>query len=215
MSESAAERVRSAHFEDLLGSARDGDTDAFVELLARAAPDLRRSIFIDAPWRSSLSEDDVVQVTFTEAFLRLDRFVGSNAISFQAWLKKIAQNNIRAAIRGLNSSKRPSPLNRRGLRTGRPDSEADLLVELGVVSATPSRAAARDEMREIMSEAIKKLPPDYAAVINLYYFEGLRGEELALRLRRSRGAASMLLARARDRLAELVGSPSRFFTDSP
>lgn len=195
--------------------ARAGDGDALTELLARCAGPLRASIRIDPPWRSHLSEDDVVQVTFTEAFLRFEQFVGANALVFQVWLKKIAQNNIRAAIRAMNSSHRPPP--HRRIRDTRSEvgGEGGLIDVLGAISNTPSRVAARSEAGKHLDAALRRLPEEYQAVINLYYFEGIRGDELGARLQRSRGAAYMLLTRARDLLAEFMGTPSQFFTDSP
>ena len=53
-----------------------------------------------------------------------------------------------------------------------------------------------------------------ATVVRLYDIEGRSGPEVATTMGRSRGAVVMLRARAHDRLAELLGSGSKFFSDS-
>lgn len=199
----------------LLARAHLGDEEALIALLASQAPALRQAITIARKWRPIIEVEDVIQMTFSEAFLRFDQFVGSHPRALTAWLTTIAKNNVRAGIRGLESAKRPHP-DRRLVTAGAPGrSHEDLLQDIGVSTATPSRFAAKDEACRAIKSSLEKLPPDYATVIRLYYFEGLTGENLAEAMNRSRGAASMLLARARDRLAEVMGTPSLFFTDTP
>ena len=55
---------------------------------------------------------------------------------------------------------------------------------------------------------------DYEQALRLFELEGLSGEEVAERMGRSHGAVRMMLARARERLAEVLGSDSRFFSSS-
>ena len=64
----------------------------------------------------------------------------------------------------------------------------------------------------MLTEAIKKLPPDYATVIRLYDLEGRTGPRVAEAMSRSRGAIHMLRARAHDMLVSFLGSQSQYFT---
>ena len=93
------------------------------------------------------------------------------------------------------------------------DSYITLLEVLGRTSTTPSRHAARREIADIVRSALDKLPADYARAVRLYDLEGRSSEEVAATLGRSVGAVHMLRARAHDRLCELLGSESKFFSD--
>lgn len=191
--------------------ATSGDTAALTELLQRHAPRLRAEISIDARWRSVLEPDDVLQVTFIEAFLKIDRFVPAGPNALWAWLRRIAENNVRDAIKGLERQKRPPPAVQLAAPDGG-DSGAVLLEQLGVTTTTPSRVAAGNEWKAALGAALDALPADYAGVIRAYDLEGHSIARTAEIMRRTPGAVHMLRTRAHARLTELLGSDSRFFS---
>src|SRR5262245_56325849 len=123
----------------LLQSAVEGDTTALRALLEHCGGDVRRRIsgLIDKRWRASIDEDDVMQVTYLEAFLHIDQLTARDSTSFLSWLTRIAENALRDAIRGLSRQRRPNPARRVDVPVG-PDSYAGLLECLGVTSTTPS-----------------------------------------------------------------------------
>lgn len=88
-----------------------------------------------------------------------------------------------------------------------------LLEQLVGTGSTPSRHSARDEAVGILNDVIGKLPPDYGKVVRLYDLEERPAEEVAFSMGRSVGAVHMLRVRAHERLRELLGSESRFFSD--
>jgi RNA polymerase sigma factor (sigma-70 family) len=63
-----------------------------------------------------------------------------------------------------------------------------------------------------MEGALRQLPPDYEKVIRLYDLAGKSPAEVAQEMGRSQGAVFMLRARAHDRLREVLGSSSQFFS---
>lgn len=198
---------------ELIRRAIAGDEGALGELLSRHAGALRARLHgkIGEVWRSVLEEDDVLQVTYLEAFLRIGSFEDRGEGSFMAWLTRIAENNLRDAIRGLERAKRPDP--RRQVRPTNPEeSYAGLVEVLGVTYTTPSMNAARGEMVREMERMLKRLPEDYERVIRMYDLEGKDIEEVCRELGRKSGAVYMLRARAHERLASLLGSESRFFS---
>lgn len=200
----------------LIQSARTGDHGAMSALLGRHGPVVRQRLNkrIGPHFRGVLDEDDVMQVTYLEAFLRMSAFTaraGAPGLSFVAWLTQIAENNLTDAIRGLERAKRPDP--RRRVRSAPvQDSYASLIEVLGVESVTPSREAAMNEAVRAVEEAIKRLPPDYQKVVRLYDLDFRRVEEVAAEMGRSAGAIFMLRARAHDRLKEIMGAASKFFS---
>ncbi|HWL92285.1 MAG TPA: sigma-70 family RNA polymerase sigma factor [Phycisphaerae bacterium] len=199
----------------LVEQARLGDQRALCALLERSGLELQNQIQnqIGTHYRGQFDADDILQVTFMEAFLRVQSLEPGGSGSFAAWLRRIALNNLRDAIRELECDKRPSP-GRRVQFTGGGESYVHLIEQIAAVSNTASRVCAGEELRQGVDAALKELPGDYEQALRLFELQGLTGEEVAKRMGRSHGAVRMLLARARERLAEVLGSDSRFFSDS-
>ena len=198
---------------ELIMLAVQGHEASLTELLERHGPTVRGRLAasIGQHWKSSLDEDDVLQVTYLEVFLRIRSFEDRGEGSFLAWISRIADNNLRDAIRGLERAKRPDP--RRRVQPRSPeDSYTGLVGLLGVTYTTPSVNAARGEMITEMDRALSMLPGDYERVIRLYDLEGKGIEAVAEELGRTTGAVYMLRARAHERLAEQLGSESKFFS---
>jgi RNA polymerase sigma-70 factor, ECF subfamily len=190
-----------------------GDADAMTELLGEHGPDVERSLSIAREWRSVLEPADVMQVTYLEAFLEVKRYDPDLAPPFRAWLQRIAENNLRDAIRGLQRRKRPQPAN----RIESPptvDSTWELYAHLGVTTTTPSRYVTAQERLEHLDAALEALPDDYGQVVRLYDLQGLPIAEVARRMERSVGAVHMLRARAHDRLREMLSAKSGLFGTS-
>jgi len=198
--------------ETLLSRAVAGDADALATLLERHGPQVRRELRIGRKWQSVLSVDDVMQVTYLEAFLRIKNFTPQGEGSFQGWVRRIAENNARDAIKGLECAKRPAPQRQINVPAG-DDSCVALLELLGGTTTTPSRGAALNEVRDILETAIRALPKDYQTVVRQYDLQGRSASEVASSMARSKGAVHMLLARAHIRLREMLGAESKFFTD--
>ena len=198
-----------------LQQAVEGDVKALRDLLERFGGEVRNRIRgqIDKRWQSMLDEDDVMQVTYLEAFLHIDQLTARDIPSFVAWLTRIAENAIRDAIRGLTRQKRPDPAKRIVAMQGM-DSYIGLLDCLGVTTTTPSRQVACKDAIGAIQGAIDRLPNDYQTAVKLYDIEGRAVADVATAMGRSVGAVHMLRARAHDRLRQDLGSSSQFFTGS-
>ncbi len=197
--------------DELVAKATHGDAEALRALLEHHGLSIRNELKISPKWNGVVDADDVMQVTYLEAFMRILDFQAAGTDAFRSWLRRIAENNLRDAIKGLERQKRPQ--NR---VNGPPGAESyvALVDQLAGTTTTPSRHAAAHEFQEIVEAALKDLPQDYEKVLRLYELEGRPGREVAAAMGRSPGAVKMLLARARDRLREALGSRSRFFSDS-
>ena len=199
--------------ETLTAAAIGGDPDALAELLCRVEPELRLRLNGKIPrrYRSAFDEDDVLQVTFVEVFLRIGQFSPAGPGSFLSCITQITENNLRDAIRELERNKR---LPRSLQIVASEDSYFTMLGNLAGTTTTPSRSASRDEVKAAMENAVQSLPPDYAKVVRLYDLQGKSIDEVgaAFEPPRRRGAVHMLRARAHDRLRELLGDTTRFFT---
>jgi len=201
---------------DLLVRAQGGDHAAIGDLFERHGPDVRRSLANAIPkkFAALISIDDVMQQTYMDAFLDLAKFHARDSSAFSAWLTKLARRNLVDAMRMLRAEKRGGNRNRIEPDPTR-DSCVSLFGFLGGISRTPSREAAVTESRQAIQHALAQLPNTYQEVIRRYDLEGQAIEEVARHLDRSSGAVYMLRARAHDRLAEILGSASRFFSDAP
>jgi len=198
----------------LLERAGSGDRQALADLLAAIGPQVRARLVgrIAPGYRSVLEEDDVMQVTYLEAVLDIEKFVGGGVAGFVAWLTRMAEHNLLDATRALSSAKRPDPRRKVGPPPSYQDSVIGLMDMLGATSQTPSRDAARLEAGAWLERALKQLPPDYERVIRLYDLAGKDPAIVAAEMGRSQGAVFMLRARAHDRLKQILGSASKFFS---
>ena len=203
----------TADAEARIRAAVAGDADAMAELLNEHGPDVERTLTIARAWRSVLEPADVMQVTYLEAFLEIRRYDPERAQPFRAWLQRIAENNLRDAIRGLQRQKRPQPSNRVTV-PARADSTWELYGHLGVTTTTPSRYATHEERVSHLNAALEALPDDYGQVVRLYDLQGLPIAEVSRQMKRSAGAVHMLRARAHDRLRQLLSPESGLFGTS-
>src|SRR5262249_861072 len=146
-----------------------------------------------------------------EAFLQIGKFKAEGAGAFLGWLTRIAQNNLRDAVRELSAVKR-SPPGQRVVAGNQQDSESVLLANLGITTTTPSRNVASEEVRAAINNAIALMPPDYGTVVRLYDLEGKSIGDVAAAMRRSTGAAHMLRTRAHEHLRDILGSDTAFFS---
>ena len=203
----------SSSDDQLLVRAHQGQHEAIVQLLERHGPAARGVLAgaIPGKFAAVVSVDDVMQQTYLDAFLDIGKFHARDAVAFKAWLIKLARRNLVDAIRMLRAEKRGGSRIRIEPDTGG-DSFVSLFEFLGGISRTPSREAAITESRLAIQSSLQRLPAAYQDVIRMYDLEGRPIEEVARHLTRSPGAVYMLRARAHERLAEIMGSASKYFS---
>ena len=198
---------------DDLSRAVDGDRAAFVSLLKRHGPVARRAVRGRIPprWQSVLSEEDVLQQTYADAFVHIRQLTAQHESSFAKWLETIACHNLNEVLKLLAAAKRGG-LRKRVDPAANDESFIALHEWLAATSTTPSRHAARGEAKAALERAIGQLPEDYQRVVWMYDLEGRTVEQVAEALQRSPGAVFMLRARAHERLRELMGHTSEFLS---
>lgn len=190
----------------MLDEARRGDPEALGRLLEdyRGRLTAAAGRRLGAGLRTRLDPSDVVQETFLKAGREFDRFAGDDR-AFLCWLLRILENHLADEVRYDRRIPR-----RRDLQ----DSLDTLLGNAGFPhdgaltsqAPTPSEAAARRERRQLLAEAVDRLPADYREVYQLRTVQHLPFEDVAGRMGRSPGAVRMLWARALERLStELRG----------
>lgn len=189
--------------------AAGGDADALVRLLQQHGPAVRRLIHGEIPrqFRAVLSEDDVMQESYAEAFLSIHQLEPGG--SFFGWLRRIAKNNLLDAAKGLRAECRGGNHSRVEIERG-DEGALSLLDVLADSGTTPSRGAMRGELKEVLSAALSQLPDAYRDIVRLYDLECRPVDEVAQTLGCSPGAVFMRRARARDALRQILGGFSNF-----
>lgn len=182
----------------LLAKAREGDRNAFNELVTRYS----RKIYRLAKHITQNDEDaeDVLQETFLKAYEHLGDFHGQS--KFYTWIVRIAVNESLMKLRKRKSD-RTVPLDE-PLDTG----EDTVVREIAVWEDDPEQKYSRDELGRILQDAVESLRPSFRTVFVLRDIEELSTEETAEALGISVPAVKSRLLRARLQLREKL---SRFF----
>jgi len=186
--------VDQAGFDEsaLVAAAQQGGVEAFTSLVNR----YERRIFRLARHITQSTEDaeDVLQETFLKAYEHLEDFQGNSR--FYTWLVRIAVNQ---ALMKLRKRKGDATVSLdEPIDTG----EETVTREVAVWDPNPELIYSREEMREILQNAIDSLPPAFRAVFALRDIEGLSTEETAAMLNLTIPAVKSRLLRARLRLRE-------------
>ena len=182
----------------LLAKAREGDLAAFNELVNAYS----RKIFRLAKHITQNDEDaeDVLQETFLKAFEHLSGFQGQS--KFYTWIVRIAVNESLMKLRKRKSD-RSVPLDE-PVDTG----EDTVVREIAVWEENPEQKYSREELGQILDEAVQGLRPAFRTVFVLRDIEELSTEETAEALGISIPAVKSRLLRARLQLREKL---TRFF----
>src|SRR5690348_4665585 len=181
-----------------VAKARQGDLTAFNELVNRYS----RKIFRLAKHITQNDEDaeDVLQETFLKAFEHLGDFQGQS--KFYTWIVRIAVNESLMKLRKRKSD-RTVPLDE-PVDTG----EDQVVREIAVWEDNPEQKYSREEMANILEEAVDTLRPAFRTVFVLRDIEELSTEETAEALGISVPAVKSRLLRARLKLRDKL---NRYF----
>lgn len=204
--------MEGASEADLMLAVR-GDRPALSRLLQVHAASLAAQLAERFPRRcaAAFTIDDVLQQTFTDAFLAITQFEPRGPGTFLAWLVTLGRRNLQDAIRLIDADKRGGGRVRPAVDVDS-DSSVQLFERLSGSDTTPSRHAARAEMCGALRHALQALPEPHRRVVQLVDLEEQAVERVAEILGRSAGAVYMLRSRAHRWLQELLGRPSQFLS---
>jgi RNA polymerase sigma factor (sigma-70 family) len=129
--------------------------------------------------------EDVLQESFTDAFMQLKNFQGKSA--FGAWLKQIV---VFKSIGLLKKQKITF-------------AEAEPEIEKLIDTEPPDEEDIQFSVESI-KRAVQQLPDGYRTVLSLYLFEGYDHEEIAEILRVAQSTVRTQYIRARQKLLDLI-----------
>ena len=172
---------------DLIAAARDGDREAFDDLV--------RATYADTytlAYRLTGNEEDardVSQEAYLRAYRAIDRFRGD--AQFSTWMYRITAN-CAATYLGRRSRHRHDVLDDT-VPVADPRTDHD-----------PQLRADASDLRNRLARALEDLPPRLRAVVVLRDIYDLPHESIAAELGISESAAKVRLHRARNKLREQV-----------
>jgi RNA polymerase sigma-70 factor (ECF subfamily) len=173
---------------ELVERARQGDTDAFGELVDRHRAGVYRAAL--AALGSPAEADDAAQDAFLTAYLRLASFRGE--ASFRTWLLTIAWhqaiNRRRKLTRWWRFSPRPNP-------DAAPGHDEE--IEIAGSDRSPEDMLGDVRLRQDIERAIDELPPKLRDCLLLAAAGDYKYEEIASMLKAPLGTIKWRISEAR------------------
>ena len=170
---------------ELLHQAREGDTNAFEELVQRYESQVAATVI--GMLGKCPEADDVGQEVFIRFYRALDDFRQSSRLG--TYLTRIAMNL------SLNELKRRR---RRQMFFKKPPDD------MNGIAINPDNSITKNERKNLVQYAIQKLEPPFRAVIVLRLIEGYSTAETARILNIPTGTVLSRLSRAQKRLREFL-----------
>ncbi len=189
--------------QDLIHSARKGDSMAFGELM-QAHQD---KIYTLCYRMTGNAEDaaDLTQEVFLSAWRSLSRFQEQS--SFGTWVYRMATN---ASIDFLRREKRRQVLS----MTMEEDSE-ERQAQVPDERYSPHRLLEQKEARQAVADALAALSPEHRQVLVLREMEGLSYQEVGQLLDLEEGTVKSRIARARLALRDFLIKSGNFSAPPP
>ncbi len=168
--------------QDLIDRCREGESKAQFEIYR---------LYYKAMYNTSFrivgdeqEAEDIMQESFFKAFDKISTY--RNEVSFGAWLRRIVVNTSIDALKKRRLSFMP------------------IEEAYGVKSETAEESDYTVETVEQMKDAIEKLPEGYKLVLNLHLIEEYDHNEIANMLGITASTSRSQLARAKQRLIEII-----------
>lgn len=111
-------------------------------------------------FKNSEDTDDFVQEVFIKVYMHLDSFKFNS--TFATWVTKIAYNS---ALNSISRRQEYTPLAHEELLTGK--------------DRTPEEEQIRKITAEAIRESIEDLPEQYSMCVEMYFFHGLKYDEIS------------------------------------
>lgn len=195
----------------VLDRAAGGDAGAWGVLLAEHEERLLRvaSFRLDPRVRGRVDAADVVQETFAAATERRAEFFAQSSQPLFLWLRWMLGNTLlelhryHLGVRMRDARREACPDARNGSETD-DHTRASLVAQLTAGATGPATAAAGEEVKARLHEALGRMDPADREVVALRHYEQLTSAEAAQVLGIQERAAAKRYLRALERLREIL-----------
>ncbi len=179
---------------DLVARARQGDQDAFGELVRRHQAAVHRAALTASG--SAADADDIAQDAFVLAFERLKSFRGES--SFKTWVLTIAWNQ------AMNHRRKASRWFRRFISVESEDGSGFTSFEFVATGGTPEELVAHDQLRGEIRDAIRALPGTLRDALLLAASGEYSYDEIGAMVNAKTGTIKWRVSEARRRVRERI-----------
>lgn len=189
--------------KELVAEFKKGSLEAFEELVTR-----HETKVFNLAMRFTRNQEDaeeVLQDVFSTIYRKMDSFQGKSA--FSSWLYRIVVN---AAFMKLRKRKQHTTISIEDLS---PSSKQKYLDNHSLFGARSDTMALNRELREVLQQAINRLPEQYRAVFVLRDVDGLSNQEVGEILKLSIPAVKSRLHRSRLMLRKKLSRYYQEFTE--
>ena len=198
----------------LVRAATGGDRASLERLLLAHYDALARRLAAKLPSRLQATQavEDILQLTFFQAFRDIARFEPRAGAGFGDWLARIADNRLLDAIKQHDRAKRGG--DRQKLDDAARDESGvmSLLDWIAANDTSPGSVIARGEAIAALHVALASLPHDQHEAIRLRLLEGKSLDEAASAMGRSSDAVRGLVQRGKQQLQTAMGRASRWLS---
>ncbi len=189
------EHLRGLDDSGVVSAFLDGESRAFDELVTRYQNRLLNFVYRTTGDRERA--EDLVQEVFVRVYRHIHRFDRSR--KFSTWIYTIASNLAKNELR--NRSRNPLVLFQTIRRNWEDD---DRPLQFEDPGTRPDDLYRKRHLREVVEDAVEKLPPHHRNVFVLRELEGKSYEEIAEITSCNLGTVKSRLNRARNAFASLV-----------
>lgn len=142
---------------------------------------------------------DAAQDAFLKAWISIKSFRGDS--KFSAWLYRLTYNTCLDAIR---KAKKGEVISLTA------DDEEEKVADIRDDAPTPEEHMEKQELRHAVREAVDALPDEYRRIIIMREFTGMSYSEIAAATGLNDGTVKSRLARARQKLSEILQQTGTF-----
>ena len=178
--------------ENIIARARQGDADAFEQLVVAYRDQVFRLAL--RMCGNEADADEVAQEAFLSAWKALPNFRGDS--QFSTWLYQLTSH---AAIDLMRREKRQIA--------------AEDITEVSAPDPGPSpqQQAERSETRQAVRDAMGQLSPEYRQIVVLRFLQELSYEEIGAVLKLPPGTVKSRLNRAKSQLKDILSKSGNLF----
>jgi RNA polymerase sigma-70 factor (ECF subfamily) len=191
-----------------------GDERALADYFALARPRLERIVRfrLDGRLQGRVDPDDILQEAYVDAATRLGAFRDAQPMSGLVWLRLIVGQTLIDAHRKHLGAQMRDAHRERSIQDRLADGTSmTMSFQLLGRGTSPSKAAVRAELSELVSQALEGMNPIDREVLALRHFEELTNKETAEVLGIEVKAASIRYVRALERLKSALKGVPGFF----
>ena len=177
----------------LVGAARQGDTRAFEELVARHRDKIYARAF--SMLRNEQEAIDLSQEAWVKGWQRLNQFQGES--SFGTWMTRIVIN---LCLDELRRQKRQRTDSMEAIE----EESGGVERQMPILEVNPTAGLERTELRQRIDRALGQLSREHRTVLVLHEFEEMEYKQIAKTMECSIGTVMSRLFYARRKLAALL-----------